>query len=58
MDQLSSDLLSSFKSALKLLRGYERRKYAAELTRKYFDGSPYKIERALGVSRKMVIKGL
>lgn len=58
MKKLSQDILNSFKSGLKRLTGYERRQYAAELTIKYLDGSPYKAERYLGVSRKMVEKGL
>lgn len=58
MNHLSEDILNSFKSALNLLTGYERRKYAAELTNQYFDGSESKAERYLGVSRKMVLTGL
>lgn len=58
MKKLSSDILDSFKLAINLLTGYEKRKYVAELTLKYFDGSPYKIESKLGVRRCMVIKGL
>jgi len=52
---LSEEILNSFKSGLKR---YKRREYAAELTTTYLDGSPYKAERYLGVSRTMVEKGL
>lgn len=58
MKSLSQEILNSFKSGIKRLTGYERRQYAAELTRTYLDGSPYKAERYLGVSRTMVEKGL
>ncbi len=58
MKSLSPEVLSSFKLAINLLTGYDRRKYVAELAIKYFDGSAYKIERKLGVRRSMVLKGL
>jgi hypothetical protein len=58
MENLSSTVLSSFKSALSLLTGYKRRQYVADLSKAYFDSSPRKTERALGVSRTIVEKGL
>lgn len=58
MEKLSCDVIESFKSGIKLLTGYERRKYVAELSQKHFDGSPRKTERALGVSRNLVVKAL
>lgn len=58
MVKLSAEVLSSLKKGISLLRGYERRQYVAELAITYYDGSATKIERALGVNRKMVITGL
>lgn len=58
MEKLSPQFLSSLKSGLNLLTGYQRRTYAAELTKKHFDGSIYKAERYLGLCRKMVALGL
>lgn len=57
MVMLSSDIISSFNSALKKLTGSARRQYAAELCEAYFDNSARKIERALKVSRRMVELG-
>ncbi len=51
-------ILNSFKSALKRLKGYERRQFAAELCRDYFNSSPRKMERYLSVRRDMVELGL
>jgi hypothetical protein len=58
MKKLSSDIISSFKSGVSLLTGYKRREYAAGLSAQYFDSSPRKTERALGVSRDLVELGL
>jgi hypothetical protein len=58
MEKLSASVITSFKNALKLLTGYERRQYAADLSKTYFDSSPRKTERALGVSRTVVETGL
>jgi len=54
MSKLSSEYISSLKSGINLLTGYSKRCYVAELSVKYFDGSPTKTERGLGVNRKMV----
>ena len=54
MEKLPTTVLSSFKIAVKLLTGYKRREYVAELSKTYFDSSPRKTERALGVSRSLV----
>lgn len=58
MEKIDSKILSSFKSALHKLTGHNRRIYAAELSKTYYDGSARKTERALGVSRKVVALGL
>jgi hypothetical protein len=58
MEKLSTAVLTSFKSAIKLLTGYKRREYVAYLSKTYFDSSPRKTERALGVSRGLVETGL
>jgi len=58
MNRLNADLLLSFNTTLSILSGFEKRKYAAEIALKYFDGSPYKMERQLNVGRDMVYKGL
>jgi hypothetical protein len=54
---LSSDILSSFKSALNKLTGYKRRDYAAELCEHFFDNSARKMERSLKVGRAMITLG-
>lgn len=58
MKELSPEILSSFKTALSLLTGYKKRQLAADLAQKFFDGSPRKTERYLGVKRDMVELGL
>ena len=58
MEKIDSKILSSFKSALQKLTGHNRRIYAAELAKTYYDGSARKTERALGVSREVVALGL
>jgi hypothetical protein len=58
MEELTAPVITSFKIALKLLTGYKRRDYVASLSKTYFDSSPRKTERALGVSRTIVKKGL
>lgn len=57
-NNLSPQILASFKSALTKLTGYERRQYAAELCESFFDSSPRKMERKLSVSRTMIQLGL
>ena len=58
MEKLSATVITSLKSALNLLTGYKRRQYVADLSKTYFDSSPRKTERALGVSRYLVQTGL
>jgi hypothetical protein len=55
---LTPEIIESLKSALQKLTGNKRRSYAAELCTTYFDNSPRKVERALGVSREMTKLGL
>ncbi len=58
MEKLGFEVKESFNLALSLLTGYERRQYAASLSKKYFDGSPRKTERELCVSRSVVELGI
>lgn len=58
MKELSPEVLSSFKTALSLLTGYKKRRFAAELALRFFDGSGRKAEYHLGVRRDMVELGL
>ena len=51
-------VMSSFNSALNKLTGYKKRGFAAELCEKYFDRSPWKMERYFDVGRDMVSLGL
>jgi len=55
---LSPEVLKSFKSALTKLTGFARREFAAELCETYFDNSPRRMERYVGVSRNMIELGL
>ena len=58
MEKLAPEVKESFNLALSLLTGYERRQYAASLSKSYFDGSPRKTERGLRVSRSVVELGI
>jgi len=58
MKTLSPLVISSFKLALSKMTGHTRRLFAAELAKSYFNSSPRKTERTLGVSRDMVELGL
>jgi hypothetical protein len=58
MEKLAPEVIESFNLALSLLTGYERRQYAAILSKQYFDSSPRKTERELCVSRSIVELGL
>jgi hypothetical protein len=58
MKKVSFDIIESFNLALSLLTGYERRQYAAVLSKQYFDGSPRKTERELRISRSVVELGI
>jgi hypothetical protein len=58
MKTLSPLVISSFKLALNKMTGHTRRLFAAELAKTYFNSSPRKTERILGVSRDMVDLGL
>lgn len=55
--KLTTELLSSFKSALNKLTSTKRRVYAAELCESYFSNSPRKMERALNVGRSVIELG-
>ncbi len=55
MDTLPASVIVSFKSALQKMTGHTRRLYAAELANMYFAGSARKMERAVGVSRGMIV---
>jgi hypothetical protein len=57
-EYLGPKVIKSFNSALSKLTGYERRQFAAELCKTYFDNSPRMMERRLNVSREMVNLGL
>ncbi len=58
MQELSPEILTSFKMALSLLTGYKKRQFAAELAETFFESSPRKVETCLGVKRDMVELGL
>jgi hypothetical protein len=58
MKKLPKEVKESFNLALSLLKGNDRREYAASLSKKYFDGSPRKTERELNVSRDVVELGI
>jgi hypothetical protein len=58
MEKLPKEVKESFNLALSLLKGYDRRQYAASLSKKYFEGSPRKTERELKVSRHVVELGI
>lgn len=55
---LAPEVITSFNSALRKLTGYERRQFAAELCKQFFESSPRKMERHFDVSRDMVALGL
>jgi hypothetical protein len=57
MVDLSSDVLSCFKSALTKLTGFERRAFAAELCELHFDNSARKMERCLKIGRSTIMLG-
>jgi len=58
MKKMNEETKTLIKDACKRLTGYKRRAYQAHITMKYFDGSPYKAERAMGWGRECVSKGL
>jgi hypothetical protein len=58
MEEITNQIKSDFKLALSLLTGYKRREYAAKLSKNYFNSSPRKTERELGVSRSVVKLGI
>ena len=58
MEKLPKEVKESFNLALSLLKGYDRRQYAASLSNKYFGSSARKTERELKVSRSVVDLGL
>ena len=55
---MNKEIKILIKDACKRLTGYKRRAYQADITTKYFNGSPYKAEREMGWGRESVTKGL
>jgi len=55
---MSGEAKILIKDACKRLTGYKRRRYQADITMEYFDGSAYKAERKMGWGRESVTKGL
>ena len=58
MYALTDDLLASLKTAAALLTGHRRRRFQAEMTLKYCDGSARRAERVFGWGRDAVHTGL
>jgi transposase len=58
MEPLSADILETIRTAAKLLTGYRRRRFQAEIALKYCDGSPRKAETLFGWGRAAVDTGL
>ena len=58
MKKMNGETKILIKDACKRLTGYKRRVYQADITTKYFSGSPYKAEREMGWGRESVTKGL
>ena len=58
MKKMNEEAKTLIKDACKRLTGYKRRRYQADITMEYFDGSPYKAEREMGWGRESVTKGL
>ena len=55
---MDTELKAIIKDAAKRLTGYKRREYQAEITRKYFDGRPWKTEREIGGGENAFRKAL
>lgn len=58
MDTLTDDLISSLKTAARLLTGHRRRRFQAEMALKYCNGSPRETEKTFGWGREAVRTGL
>lgn len=58
MKKISNEVKEVIKDAAKRLTGFKRRRYQAEITRDYFDGSARKAEYEMGWGRESVEKGL
>ena len=58
MKRMNGETKILIKDACKRLTGHKRRAYQADITTKYFNGSPYKAEREMGWGRESVTKGL
>lgn len=58
MSVLTGDLIASLKTAAALLTGHRRRRFQAEMTLKYCDGSARRAERVFGWGRDAVHTGL
>lgn len=58
MKKISDEVKAVIKDAAKRLTGFGRRRYQAEITRDYFDGSARKAEYEMGWGRESVEKGL
>jgi hypothetical protein len=58
MNELSNDLIASLKTAAALLTGHRRRRFQAEMTLKYCNGSARRAERVFGWGREAVQTGL
>lgn len=58
MEALTDDLISSLKSAAKLLTGYRRRCFQAQMAMKYCGSSARQAERVFGWGREAVNTGL
>ena len=57
MIDISSEILSCYKSALTKLTGYNRRIFAAEVCELHFDNSARKMERYLKIGRQTIKLG-
>lgn len=52
------EFLKTTKAALKLLTGYKKRQFVAQIATEYFGSSPRKVETYLGAKRSMVALAL
>lgn len=58
MKKISDEVKEVIKDAAKRLTGFKKRRYQAEITRDYFDGSARKAEYEMGWGRESVEKAL
>jgi hypothetical protein len=54
----SSKIKSTIQAAAKILTGYKRRAFVAQVATDYFDGNARQVEREMGWCRHMVTTGL